>query len=249
MSGVGGYGTIMVHSTSEGRSRFLNPSGRIPRSVDSDVYRAPTPNFEENRRGAKAVSTPGNVNAWEAMWQEYGSLPWATLFDDAVAYAENGFEVDSRTARLIAGAFADFPDHARAFYGEGGAPLAEGARLVQNDLGSTLRLIAREGASVVHGGEIGEAIDQAMQEAGGFLSLSDLRENEAEWWEPITIEYRGYEVRTASPPANTFDALVRLGMMAQYDVAALGQHPRVPASLRGSHQTRLLDTPALGRRP
>ena len=57
MSGVGGYGTILVYDATTHRARFLNPSGRIPAAVNSDVYRSPTPNYRENRRGAKAVST------------------------------------------------------------------------------------------------------------------------------------------------------------------------------------------------
>jgi gamma-glutamyltranspeptidase len=59
MSGIGGYGTILSYSADEERVRFLNPSGRIPAGTDSDAYRAPTSNYRENRRGAKAVSTPG----------------------------------------------------------------------------------------------------------------------------------------------------------------------------------------------
>ena len=53
------------------------------------------------------------------------------------------------------------------------------------------------------------------------LTLDDLAENEAEWWEPISIDYRGYEVVTASPPANSFPALVRLSVMGQLDVQSL----------------------------
>ena len=70
MSGMGGYGTILVYSSEEDRARFLNASDRIPRGVEPDLFRAPTPGYRENRRGAKAVSTPGNLRAWEAMSTE-----------------------------------------------------------------------------------------------------------------------------------------------------------------------------------
>ena len=63
-SGIGGYGTILIYDAVRNRVRFLDSSGKIPLNVNSDVFRAPTPNFRENRRGAKAVSTPGNVNAF-----------------------------------------------------------------------------------------------------------------------------------------------------------------------------------------
>lgn len=224
MSGMGGYGTILVYSAAEGRIRFLNASGRIPRGVDSDAFRAPTPGYRENRRGAKAVSTPGNVNAWASMSREYGRLPWADLLEPAARLAEEGYEVDDRIAGLIRAAWDEFPQHARTFYGVEGRPLEAGERLTQTDLASSLRLVAREGPEVFHGGALGEAVDKAMRDAGGFLRLEDLEENQAEWWDPIEIDYRGHRVVVPSPPANSFPALVRLGMMSQVDVQAMGHN-------------------------
>ena len=224
MSGMGGYGTILVYSAAEGRARFLNASGRIPRGTDPDAFRPPTPDYRENRRGAKAVSTPGNVNAWAAMWEDYGELPWPDLLEPAARLAEDGYEVDARIARLMGAAWDEFPVHARAFYGPEGRPLEAGELLVQRDLAHSLRLVAREGAGVLHGGVLGEAVDRAMQEAGGFLRLEDLAENEAEWWDPIEIDYRGHRVLVPPPPANSFPALVRLGMMSRLDVQAMGHN-------------------------
>jgi gamma-glutamyltranspeptidase/glutathione hydrolase len=63
-----------------------------------------------------------------------------------------------------------------------------------------------------------------MREADGFLRLEDLAENEAEWWDPIEIDYRGHRVVVAPPPANSFPALVRLGMMSQVDVQEMGHN-------------------------
>ncbi|MEJ2204841.1 MAG: gamma-glutamyltransferase [Gemmatimonadota bacterium] len=223
MSGMGGYGTILVYDAAEGRSRFLNSSGRIPRGVDSNAYRSPTPGFLENRRGAKAVSTPGNVNAWAAL-AEHGRLAWADLFQPAIGLAEDGYILDERIAGLIAAGFDEFPSHAQAFYGRSGEPLGSGDRLFQMDLGRSLRLLAQEGPGAFHGGSLGEAVHGEMQARGGFLTLEDLAENEAEWWDPIEIRYRGHRVVTASPPANAFPALVRLGIMSRFDAAALGHN-------------------------
>jgi len=224
MSGIGGYGTILVYDAGRREVRFLNASGRIPEGVDADVFRAPTPHYEENRRGPKAVSTPGNANAWQALSGAYGTLPWAALFDPAIEAAAIGFPINALLAQGIAGAFDAFSDHARAIYGRNGRPLAAGDTLIQEDLAHTLRALAEHGAGVVHGGAIGQAVDQAMREAGGFLTLQDLANHEAEWYEPIRIAYRGYEVLTASPPATAFPSLIRLGLMSRFDVAALGHN-------------------------
>lgn len=224
MSGIGGYGTIVVYDAEKGEARFLDSSGKIPVNVDSDVFRPPTPNYRQNRTGPKAVSTPGNVNAWEAMSKEYGNLEWSELFEPAIKIAEEGFVLGRRTAGSIRGAFSRFPEHSKAVYGKNGEPLQEGDRLIQKDLARSFRLIAEQGAKAVYGGELGIAIDKAMREAGGFLTLEDLIADRAEWWDPISINYRGYEVITASPPSTAFPSLIRLGMMSRFDNKALGHN-------------------------
>jgi len=226
MSGIGGYGTILVYVADEDKVRFLDSSGKIPAACDSDLFRPPTPDYLANRRGAKAVSTPGNVNAWEAMSRNYGKLAWPKLFEPAIRLAEDGFELSERDARMISGAFPAIPDHAREFYGRDGNPLQMGERLIQKDLAQSMRLIAEQGAAVVYGGQIGEAIDTEMKKSAGFLSIQDLIEDKAEWWEPIHIDYRGYEVYTASPPSTAFPSLIRLGMMSRFDARSLGHNTR-----------------------
>lgn len=221
MSGMGGYGTILIYTAQEKRLRFLDSSGRIPVAVNSDVYRAPTPGYLQNRRGAKAVSTPGNVAAWEAMLSEYGTLGFTEVLAPAIALAEEGFLIDKRIAQQIDGAYRSFPPHARAIYGRDGRALRAGETLVQHDLARSLRSVAKLGAAALYGGPIGIAIDAGMREAGGFLSIADLQAHKAEWWEPIHIVYRGFQVYVPPPPANSFPALVRLGMMSRYEKGAM----------------------------
>jgi len=224
MSGMGGYGTILIYDAKKSEVRFLNCSGRIPAGVDSDAFRAPTPGYRENRTGAKAVSTPGNVHAWEAMSKGYGVLKWRELFGPAIKAASDGFILDDRIPRMIRSAYEDFPPQAKLIYGNGGQGFAAGDRLIQKDLASSLRLIAEKGAGVFYGGELGKAIDDEMRKAGGFLAMADLVNDKAEWWAPIHINYRGFEVYTASPPATAFPSLIRLGMMSVFDVKALGHN-------------------------
>ena len=224
MSGIGGYGTILVYDAEKEEIRFLDSSGKIPAAVDSDVFRPPTPNYRENRRGPKAVSTPGNVNAWETMSSSYGLLKWDELFETAIKTAEEGFVLDDRTARTIGYAFESFPDHAKAFYGKDGKPLEAGEKLVQKDLAESLRMIANEGAKAVYGGRIGQAIDAEMKRIGGFLALQDLIDDRAEWWQPIHITYRDCEIYTASPPSTAFPSLIRLGFMSRFDLSKSGHN-------------------------
>jgi gamma-glutamyltranspeptidase/glutathione hydrolase len=63
-----------------------------------------------------------------------------------------------------------------------------------------------------------------MRENGGFLTIDDLRNNRAQWRDTVSIDHRGYEVVTASPPSTSWNVLLRLGVMGQFDPAALGHN-------------------------
>ena len=224
MSGMGGYGTIMVYSGQAGTPLFLDASGKIPIGVDADVYRAPTPNYMENRVGAKAVSTPGASHAWEAMHERYGKLEWAALLQPAIEAADEGYLLDERIARYIGMAYEQFSDYSKSIYGKEGRPLAAGDRLVQKDLAATLRILVADGPAAIYGGVLGEAIDKAMQEAGGFLAMVDLERHEAEWWTPLHLAYAGHDIYTPSAPAGAFPMLERLGMMKRLNSAGMGHN-------------------------
>jgi len=214
----------MVYDADEEQTRFLHASSRMPATLDPKAFRPPTQNYVQNRRGAKAISTPGNANAWEALSRDYGELEWRRLFEPAIGLAEGGFPIGEITAGWISSEFPAFPEHARNIYGTNGVPLRAGETLVQEDLARSMRLIAEGGAAVVYEGELGEAIDATVRENGGFLTLEDLRDNRAEWREPTSIDYRGYEVVTASPPATSWGTLVRLGVMGELGPTSLGHN-------------------------
>jgi gamma-glutamyltranspeptidase/glutathione hydrolase len=224
MSGMGGFGVILLYDADKGAVRCLDASGRFPAAVDADVFRAPTPNHLQNRRGAKSVSTPGNANAWESLSKQYGELPWQRLLAPAIKLADGGFVISAHTAKHIQSEFAVFPEHAKAFYGKDGKPLQAGDRLVQKDLARSLRLLAVEGAWALHGGELGAAIDKAMRQSGGFLRLEDLKKNRAEWWDPVSIDYRGHKVVASPLPNNAWNGLLRLGIMSRFEPAKLGHN-------------------------
>jgi gamma-glutamyltranspeptidase/glutathione hydrolase len=223
-SGVGGYGTILIYDSGRGTAggsgtpgecRFLNASGRMPRRVDPEACRTPRPG------GAECVSTPGNLHAWEELWRAHGSRPWESLFTAAIAAAEEGFPVAPRTAWALQQAYAGFPPEARLIYGDGSRPLAAGDRLIQADLGATLRRIATEGSAPLYEGDLARAIAAEVERRGGLLAAADLGSDRAEWWPAVSIRYRGRELAVPAPPANSFPALVRLGILSRFDVAAL----------------------------
>jgi gamma-glutamyltranspeptidase/glutathione hydrolase len=218
-SGAGGYGLILIYDAAKRRTRVLNCSGRIPKSLDPDAFRPPTPNYLENRTGAKTIVAPVNARAWEELSKGYGKRPWASLFADAIQAAEEGFDLEEPISQ---NAYRSFPNHAKEVYGRHGRPLTKGERLAQKDLGRSLRMIAEQGAEVLYSGEVGRKIAEELRQAGSFVTMQDLRESKPEWGDPIRIVYRGYEIATAPPPANSFAGLLRMGIMAQWELSAAG---------------------------
>ena len=218
MSGIGGYGAIVIYDAQEGETRFLEVGSKVPESVDPSIFRPPTPNYLENRCGAPVVATPGNLNAWETVSEEYGALEWRRLFVPALGYAEDGFVVGEELAGWLGSEYSAFPGHAQEIYGRDGMPLGAGDRLVQEDLAASLHAIAEQGAGAVYGGKLGEAMVSEVQQNGGFLTMEDLRNNCARWHETIGMDYRGNRVVTAGPPATSWGTLVRLGIMGQFDL-------------------------------
>jgi gamma-glutamyltranspeptidase/glutathione hydrolase len=224
MSGMGGYGTIMVYSAEAGQPYYLDASGKIPVGVDPDVYRPPTPDYMENRVGPKAVSTPGASRAWQAMHDRFGSREWGSLLQPAIRAAAEGVILDERIARFVEYSFEEFDDYPQSIFGRDGVPLRAGDLLVQADLANTLRILADQGTDAIYGGDLGTAIDEAMGRSGGFLAMTDLENHEADWWTPLHLEYRGHDVYTPSAPAGAFPMLERLGMMDRAGAREMGHN-------------------------
>lgn len=221
MSGLGGYGTTLIYDAHKKEIRYLNASGKFPAKTNSDLMRIPTVDYLKNREGPKSISTPGNLNSWQEMHHKYGKLPWSTLFTHAIHYAKTGFPVSPYIAKLIAASFNEFSNYSKYFYGKEGHPLQEGEILVQKDLAKTYELIAEKGAEPFYHGEIALLIDKQLRELGSFLSLEDLRADRAEWWDPIKIHYKGFDIYTMGTPGNGFSALFTLGVMEQFPVQKL----------------------------
>lgn len=213
MSGLGGYGSILIYDAQKKQIRYLNACGKLPKSTNSDLMRSPTVNYLANRTGARSISTPSLLNAWKEMHQQYGQLPWKVLFKKAIYYANNGFVIPPYTAKIIEVSFKDFPSYAKAFYGKNGKPLREGEKLIQKDLAKTYKIIARKGTKPFYHGKIARIIDAQMQKLKSFLSLQDLKADTAEWRDSVSIHYKGYDIHTSGTPGNGFIALLTLGIM------------------------------------
>ena len=225
MAGLGGDGFWLVAEPG-GAVHGLNASGPAARQATLDYYRPHSRNNEIPMRGPLSILTvPGAIDGWRVVHERFGRLAWAELFDAAIGYARDGIPVSRSLADWTAQdqpILAAYPATAAIFLPGNRVP-REGQRLVQSDLAHSLQQIASQGARAgYYEGSIAERICAALQAQGSPLRANDFAGFHAEWVEPITTTYRGYNVYGLPPNTQGFTALQILNLIEGYNVSAWG---------------------------
>ena len=223
MSGAGGIGVGLAYVASENRVRALDFSGRAPKAAEPSRF-----TYETKQTGVLASLVPGNVAGWLTLHEAYGSMDRERLFQPAIDYAQDGVPVTNLNSRMMksnAPRLARFPS-APIILGDNGKAPRAGSRLKMPQLADSLRKIAKDGMESFYRGELAERIVNANQQMGGLFSLDDLAEYKASWQEPISIDYRGYQVNTTPPSCSSFQVLQTLKLMEGFGGADMVfQHP------------------------
>jgi gamma-glutamyltranspeptidase/glutathione hydrolase len=221
MNGVGGDLFAMVWDGN--RLDGLNASGRAPLGWTAERFSG---RRQMPALGWDAVTVPGAVSGWTALWRRHGSQPFAALLEPAITYAREGFPISPRVAALWAEVpvrFAGFAEMARVFLPDGRAPLA-GSWFRLPDLAVTLESIAGSEGASFYTGALAERIAAAAKAEGGALALADLARHRAEWVTPLSVEYRGVRLHELPPNGQGLAALLALGILAELD-AGTADHP------------------------
>lgn len=174
-------------------------------------------------RGWDAVTVPGAVAGWAALHERFGKLPFADVMEPAAEIAERGITLAPIVAHKWAAAIPalhDQPGFADTFMPDGRAPVT-GEKFIFKEAARTLRLLGQQGGRAYYEGEIAEAIAGYAKATGGGLALDDLRRYQPEWVKPITQRYRGHEVHEIPPAGQGIAALIALGILEHFDLAAL----------------------------
>ncbi len=178
--------------------------------------------------GASAVAVPGNLRGWTMMHQAHGRLPFADVIEPAIRTAARGYAATPYLNGAIKEHAADLAldaEIARILL-PGGAPVAAGSRVVMSDYADSLRLVQREGAAALHGGELGRALIARLATGGadaGHLTLDDLVSYRAIERQAIFGSYRGHTIAGPPPPASSGVHVAQmLNMLEAYDVAGMG---------------------------
>lgn len=232
-SGIGG-GLFLMHFDGR-RVQAFDGRETAPAEAGPDLFlRGGRPlGFRQALVGGLSVGTPGVLRALELAHRQHGRLPWARLFEPAIAAAEQGVAVSARLALLLADGSAerlrDDVDARRVFFDAAGQPLREGATLRNPALADTLRRIARDGAGTFYRGEIArDLVAKVRGHAGnpGVLSEADLAAYRALERTPLCVEHRRRRVCGMPPPSSGTLAIAQvLGLLAGHDLSALAPRP------------------------
>ncbi len=227
MAGLGGDGFWLIAEPGAGRVHGLNASGPSARKATLDYYRRHAKDNEIPSRGPLSVLTvPGAIDGWRLAHERFGRLEWSKLFDAAIAYARDGMPVSRSLADWLVQdepILTRHPATAAIFLPDKRVP-RDGQRLVQGDLARSFQLIASHGARKgFYEGAIAERICSALQGEGSPLAADDFAAFHAEWVEPITASYRGYDVCELPPNTQGFTALQILKLIEGFDVVGWGE--------------------------
>jgi gamma-glutamyltranspeptidase/glutathione hydrolase len=198
----------------------LNASGRSPAGWTPERF---TGKKSMPSLGWDSVTVPGAVSAWVALSRRYGKLPFETLFEAGIRYARESFMVSPITAASWARqapSFKAFSEFCWTFLPKDRAPYA-GERFYCPQQAETLEDIASTKGESFYRGAIAERIALASQSDDGAMTMEDLAAHRADWIEPISVEYRGYHLHQMPPNGQGIAALVALGILRHFEVAAL----------------------------
>jgi len=222
-NGIGGDLFAIVWDAESKQLYGLNASGRSPKSLTIEY-------FKENgydkipAYGPLPVSVPGCVDGWFELNKRFGSMDMDQILKPAIGYAREGFPVTELIAYYWAGnarSLSRFPN-VKGVYMPGGKAPKKGEIFKNPYLASTLEALAEGGRDAFYKGEIAQTIDAFMKEQGGFLSYEDLASHTSEWVDPVSSNYRGYDVWELPPNGQGIAALQILNILEQFDIAAMG---------------------------
>jgi gamma-glutamyltranspeptidase/glutathione hydrolase len=222
-NGIGGDLFAIVWDAETKQLYGLNASGRSPKSLTIEY-------FKENgydkipAYGPLPVSVPGCVDGWFELNKRFGSMDMDQILKPAIGYAREGFPVTELIAYYWAGnarSLSRFPNVKEVYMPGGKAPI-KGEIFKNPFLASTLEALAEGGRDAFYKGEIAQTIDAFMKEQGGFLSYEDLASHTSEWVEPVSSNYRGYDVWELPPNGQGIAALQILNILEGFDIASMG---------------------------
>src|SRR6266849_4215212 len=218
---------LIWHEKSQ-RLYALNGSGRAPQGMRPEYFAAQGMQSIPER-GPLSISVPGAVDGWFEALGRFGTLPVESILAPAIEYAENGVPVTAKLSGWLTRAellLKRWDSSANIFLADKRPPRS-GELLRQPQLARTYRTLAKEGRDAFYKGPLARSITDYVQRSGGVLSMEDMQQHHSDWVEPISTNYRGYDVYEFPPNTQGIAALEMLNIIEGYDLKSLG-HQTAP---------------------
>jgi len=220
--GIGGDLFAIVWDGKTKKLYGLNASGRSPKKLTLDYFEKQ--GLEKiPSHGPLPLSVPGALDGWFELHEKFGSKPMSEILAPAIHYAQNGFPLTELIAWYMHRTVPffeskGFPNIEDTYKNQNGGKLPNEGEIYKNVyLANTYKKIAERGRDVFYKGEIAKTIGKFIKEQGGFLSFKDLASHKSEWVEPVSINYRGYDVWELPPNGQGIAALQMLKILEGYD--------------------------------
>lgn len=229
-NGMGGDLYAIIWSAEDQRLYGLNASGRSPLGMSYDDLMSELKERDLNSipaYGVLPISVPGVVDGWFEMHGKFGKTEMSEILAPTIQYAEEGFPVSELIAfywEIGARIHNDRPGAFREEMTIDGRAPEKGEIMKRPALANTLRLLAEEGRDAFYEGEIAEKTDRFMRENGGYLRKRDFEEHTSTWVEPVSVNYRGYDVYELPPNGQGIAALQMLNILEAYDLSSMGHN-------------------------
>ena len=221
--GIGGDLFAIVWDEKTNQLYGLNSSGPASKKMSIDYVKQQ--GFEKiPAYGALPVTVPGAVAGWSALHDKFGKLPFKNLFNNAIDYATNGFPVTELIAYYLersSSVFKDYENFSSVWMPSGATP-KKGEIFKNPLLAKTYQAIAKTNGQSFYEGSTAAEIIKILNESGNPMSLSDLRNFSPEWVEPVSTNYRGYDVWELPPNGQGIAALQILNILENYDIRKMG---------------------------
>ncbi|WP_144208786.1 gamma-glutamyltransferase [Shewanella donghaensis] len=227
---IGGGGFMLVHLEKEHKTIAIDYRETAPAKAHKDIFLNEKGDVVKklSREHGLAVGVPGTVMGFELALTKYGTMSMSEVIKPAIALADKGILINSDLASSLDGLkrrISQWPSSAKIFYKQNGDSFSVNDTLVQKDLAHSLSLIAKGGSKGFYQGETAEKIVKSIADAGGIMSMEDLKNYKVIERKPVSGQYRGYEIVSMPPPSSGGIHIIEmLNVLEHYPIEKLGHN-------------------------
>jgi gamma-glutamyltranspeptidase/glutathione hydrolase len=206
---IGGGGFMVIHSADHKEDIAIDYRETAPAATTPDIFLGADgkPDIAKSRDSALGIGVPGTVAGLSVALDKYGSgkFSLADLVKPGIAIAANGMVITDDNADTLPDwhkRLAKWPSSAKIFSRADGSSLREGDTLVQADLAATLTAISEQGPRGFYEGPVAEKLVKSISDAGGIMTLDDLKSYQPVIRAPVRGSYRGYDIVSMPQPSS-----------------------------------------------